>query len=116
MKQESVKHWSKYGSIDSNMPLDQSQGTSNSCVSEGTETSDNERKEPTFLGINRCTWFLSVFVLMYIAYLVVGGLIFSTLEAPEENKARQKLFRTKNKFLEKYHDVDGEIDFLLFSH
>lgn len=110
MKQESVHHWSRYGSIGSNMPLDQSQGTSNSCVSEDAESSSGNARDPTFLGIKCCTWYLLVFILLYIAYLVAGGFLFSTLEAPEENKARQKLFRSKAKFLEKYQGVDGEHD------
>ncbi|XP_077293567.1 potassium channel subfamily K member 1-like [Arctopsyche grandis] len=102
---------SAYGSLDSaNQHIRGQYPTQSSgCSSSSSDTTCSLHNcDKTFCGIRRCSFLLFFYVLLYVAFLVSGGFVFSILEAPEENKARLKLLRTKANFLDKYHDVDED--------
>lgn len=67
-----------------------------------------------WLGIRRSSFYLVVFLVFYIMYLALGGLVFSSLEQPLDWQARVDIRNSIEKFLYKYPIISG-FCFILFS-
>ena len=59
------------------------------------------------LGMRRSSALLLLFVFFYVGYLVAGGLVFATIEAPAEAQLKAGLIRARQAFLEKHPCVSG---------
>lgn len=59
-------------------------------------------------GIRRSTWLLLIYVVTYIGFLVMGGIVMRVLEVGNEVQMRQELRATKTSFLQRYPAVNGE--------
>lgn len=60
-------------------------------------------------GVRRSTALLCLYVLGYVVYLVAGGVVFATLEAPMEYLIRTKLDLTIRRFRTKYPTITGKL-------
>ncbi|XP_034253119.1 potassium channel subfamily K member 6-like isoform X1 [Thrips palmi] len=66
------------------------------------------------MGMRRSSALLLLFVFFYVGYLVAGGLVFATIEAPAEAQLKASLLRARQAFLEKHPCVsDLDLEMLL---
>lgn len=66
------------------------------------------------LGMRRSSALLLLFLFFYLGYLVAGGLVFATIEAPAEAQLKGALVRARQAFLEKHPCVsDSDLELLL---
>jgi len=66
------------------------------------------------LGIRRSSIYLVVFLLFFVLYLALGGLVFGSMEQPMEMQARLEIRNRIEKFLFKYPVLSGFIIILFF--
>jgi len=52
------------------------------------------------LGFRRSNFLLALYVLAYSVYLIAGGVVFATLEAPAERVLKDELAQVRTSFLE----------------
>lgn len=106
----------RYVSIDTNRVLPISFGCLSRCSSKRyVELDDNEStpllngnaKLPTKLSSSRRGIMLSVFVLFYAGFLIIGSFTFQTFEMKEELKERQLYRDVRQGFLTKYPSILG---------
>ncbi|KAK3925894.1 Potassium channel subfamily K member 10 [Frankliniella fusca] len=62
------------------------------------------------LGMRRSSALLLLFVFFYLGYLVAGGLVFATIEAPTEAQLKGSLLRARQAFLDKHPCVSDATD------
>lgn len=51
----------------------------------------------------------SMYLIMYVSYLLFGALVFSTVEAPGEIQLRHRMHELRNAFLTQYPCVQGNV-------
>nr|CAD7597039.1 unnamed protein product [Timema genevievae] len=64
------------------------------------------------LGVRRSSALLLVYVMFYLVYLVTGGLVFTAMEAPEEQKLQNMLSKSRRLFLDNYPCVSGRVSWI----
>nr|CAH0099576.1 unnamed protein product [Daphnia galeata] len=79
---------------------------------------DDRFREPPlrhlWLGIQRSSWFLIVFLAFFITYLSLGALVFGSMEQPIERQYRLEIRNRIEKFLFQYPFIpEQELDALL---
>lgn len=79
----------------------------------GEETSSSARSDyyyeyKKWCGIRRSTWLLTLYVVSYITYLVLGGLAMARLERETELGLKEKARGAKEVFLLENPSVDGK--------
>jgi hypothetical protein len=72
---------------------------------------DDRFREPPlrhlWLGIQRSSWFLIVFLAFFITYLSLGALVFGSMEQPIERQYRLEIRNRIEKFLFQYPFIPG---------
>jgi hypothetical protein len=66
------------------------------------------------LGIRRSSMYLVIFLVFFVLYLALGGLVFGSMEQPMEMQARIEIRNRIEKFLFKYPVLSGVISSSLF--
>lgn len=74
--------------------------------------SNNDRyREPPlrhlWLGIQRSSWFLIVYLAFFMTYLSLGALVFGSMEQPIERQLRLEIRNRVDKFLYKFPSLPG---------
>jgi hypothetical protein len=74
-------------------------------------SNDGRFREPPlrhlWLGLQRSSWFLIVFLAFFITYLSLGALVFGSMEQPIERQYRLDIRNRVEKFLFKYPFIPG---------
>lgn len=60
-----------------------------------------------WLGIQRSSWYLIVFLAFFMTYLSLGALVFGSMEQPIERQLRLEMRNRVDKFLYKYPNLPG---------
>lgn len=59
-------------------------------------------------GLRRSSLLLILYGLFYVVYLITGGLVFTVLEAPEEDEVKKSIIDAKKAFLDANPCVQGK--------
>ena len=95
-------------STEATMPSTSAQRRPNECVP--LIPSGRYREPPIrhlWLGLQRSSWYLMVYLGFFMAYLSLGALVFGALEQPLEHQLRIEIRNRVDKFLFKYPTVTG---------
>jgi len=60
------------------------------------------------LGLRRSTALLALYIVFFCVYLVAGGMVFATIEAPGEVILKRNLLQTRTSFLLRHPCVTGK--------
>ncbi|XP_071445275.1 potassium channel subfamily K member 4-like [Hetaerina americana] len=88
--------------------------TISSSVARSKEFSDDRPSSPDqpvlkqLLGIRRSTLLLLSYVAFYVTYLAMGGIVFSALEGPDEDRLVERLLTTRLRFLQEHPCVSDD--------
>lgn len=71
---------------------------------------DRYREPPLrhlWLGLQRSSWYLMVFLAFFLTYLSLGALVFGAMEQPIERQLRLEIRNRVDQFLFKYPTLPG---------
>ncbi|CAK1585691.1 unnamed protein product [Parnassius mnemosyne] len=55
----------------------------------------------------RCNCLLGIYILFYVVFLIAGAIVFSALESPQDELARQNVISAKEDFMIRYPNILG---------
>lgn len=68
----------------------------------------NKENVKQVFGLRRSSLLLILYLLFYLVYLITGGLVFTVLEAPEEEEVKKSIIDAKKAFLASNPSVKGK--------
>ncbi len=80
--------------------------------------SDRYREPPLrhlWLGLQRSSWYLMVYLAFFMVYLSLGALVFGAMEQPIELQLRSEIRNRVDQFLYKYPTLTGPEKFSIFN-